>query len=225
MIWLILVAVVFVVGGAWLVARSMMIRGIVVFAGLAAVGAYALIGRPSMPDKPLQPRIAEIVERVESGNINDLSLSEMVAYAEQQVKKDPTDPRPHIGIGIAYELQGRPQKAAQAYDEALRRDPTEIEAIRRLADLRFKMSGEIDETTSALYHEWYRREPDNLRVGYMAGLGDWTAGRKDEARKRLAEIDAKTPQDSPYPQMFAALRQMFRVDPPAPEAQPQKPPK
>ena len=212
----------FVAGGAWFVAKSMVTRGIVLVAGLAAVGAYLLLGKPNMHDEPLESRVAEIEKKYAAGNYDNMTPADFMALAEKQARLNPKNPRPHIAMGRIFELAGQPQEAQMAYEAALRRDPNEIEAISRLADIRFKMTGEVDAGTSALYHEWYRRDPTALRPGYMAGIGDWVAGRKDEAQALWAEIDAKTPKDGPYPQMFAALRQMFGVDPATPQT-PDKP--
>jgi cytochrome c-type biogenesis protein CcmH/NrfG len=219
LIWLVLVALVFVAGGAWLVAKSMRTRGIVLLAGIAAAAGYLLLGRPSMHDEPLSGRIKEI-ETLARDTPEKMTAAQLMALAQERAQKAPNDPMPHWIMGEILEASGQPNEAMLAFEAALRRDPNHVQTAKDLADLRFKMSGEIDEATTMLYLQVYRADPDNLRAGYMAGIGDWLAGRKDEARTLLAEIDAKTPKDGPYPQMFAALRQMFGVDAPplAPEA-------
>jgi cytochrome c-type biogenesis protein CcmH/NrfG len=223
LIWLVLVAVVFVVGGAWLVSKSMMVRGIVLFAGVAAAGAYLLLGRPSMHDAPLSSRLKDIEDQARNSP-ETMTAAQLMALAQQRAQTAPNDPMPHWIMGEILEASGQANEAMLAFEAALRRDPNHVPTAKSLADLRFKTSGKVDEATTMLYHQVYAAEPDNLRAGYMAGIGDWLAGRKDEARRLLAEIDAKTPKDGPYPQMFSALRQMFGVDaaPPAPEA-PQSP--
>jgi cytochrome c-type biogenesis protein CcmH/NrfG len=217
LIWLVLVAVVFVAGGAWLVARSMLTRGIVLFAGLAAAGAYMLLGRPFMHDEPLSGRLAEI-EKQAREKPETMTAAQLMALAQERAQEKPKDPMPHWLMGEILEASGQGNEAVLAYEAALRRDPAHLPTIKDLADLRFKMTGQVDAATSVLYHQVYSAEPTNIRAGYMAAIGDWVAGRKDEAKALFAEIDAKTPKDGPYPQMFAALRQMFGIDPPAPDA-------
>ena len=73
MIWLIVVAVVFVAGGAWFVSRSMMVRGIVAAAGVAAIAGYWLLGKPAMHDIPLDQRLAEI-EKLSTDQLNGAQL-------------------------------------------------------------------------------------------------------------------------------------------------------
>lgn len=217
MIWLVLVAAVFVLGGAWFVAKSILMRGIVLFAGLAAVGGYMLLGRPMMQDEPLSGRLKEIEEQARKAP-ETMTAAQLLALAQERAQRSPNDPMPHWIMGEILAASGQANEALIAYEAALRRDPNHIPTVKDLADLRFKMTGAVDPATTALYHQVYQAEPNNLRAGYMAGIGDWVAGRKDEAGKLWAEIDAKTPKDGPYPQMFAALRQMFGVDPAPPEA-------
>jgi len=307
LIWLILVALVFVGGGSYLVARTWTTRGIVFFAGVIAALSYIMMGKPSMPDDPLQARIEQLAKKPEA----ELTGVEYLAIQEQRLKNSPTDPEPHKKIGDLYAAAGRPQEAMQSYSAALTRDPNyrpaldaisalefqvngevdqatrdrlpeirklaqtnpesltavqfmalleervsqepndavayqmmgrllasvgqaekaeaayrqaikqgdkTFETVKALADLRFKSTSKVDAETADLYHRAYKLNPADLRVGYMAGIGDWVAGKQAEAKNQLAEIDAKTPEDGPYPQMFAALRQMFGIDPePAPQ--------
>ncbi len=219
MIWLGIVAAVFVAGGAWFVSRSMLVRAVVAAAGVAAVGAYWLLGKPAMHDMPLEQRLAEI----EKLSPDELDGPHLLALAQKRAQEEPNNPGPHIAMGMLLEMTGQLNEAVMAYEAALRRAPEEVEVISRLADLRFKMTGDVDEATSALYHEWFRQQPDQLRAGYLAGIGDWKAGRKEEAQRIWADVEARTPQGDPLRGMYGALREMFGVDPPPPEA-PETPP-
>ena len=219
MIWVLVVAVVFVAGGAWFVSRSLMVRGIVAAAGVAAVAGYWLLGKPEMHDRPLEQRLVEI----EQLSTDKLDGAQLMALAQKRAHEEPNNPGPHIAMGVLMEMAGQPNEAMMAYEAALRRSPTEVEVIGRLADLRFKMTGDVDAATSALYHEWFKQRPDELRVGYLAGIGDWKAGRKEEAEKIWADVEARTPEGDPRRGMYKALREMFGVDPP-PSGAPETPP-
>jgi cytochrome c-type biogenesis protein CcmH len=218
LIWILVVAVVFVAGGAWFVSRSMAVRGIVAAAGVAAVAAYWLLGKPAMHDNPLDQRLTEI----EKLSTDKLDGAQLMALAQKRAHEEPNNPGPHIAMGVLMEMAGQPNEAMMAYEAALRRAPDEVEVISRLADLRFKMTGDVDAATSALYHEWFKQRPEELRVGYLAGIGDWKAGRKEEAEKIWADVEARTPASDPRRGMYKALREMFGVDPPPPNA-PQTP--
>lgn len=219
MIWLILVAIVFVGGGTFLVAKTMRTRAIVLVTGLAAVGAYWAIGKPNMPDEPLDARIGSIEELAKT-NPEAMQIDQVMALAQKRAQDDPKDPRPHWIMGKMLEASNQPEAAIMAYESALRRDPSDINTVTSLADLRFKMSGQVDEATTQLYQQAFAAQPDHFRLGYLAGIGLWLQGKKDEAEKIWADIDARAPAGGPERQMFAALRQMFGIDPPQPPAPP-----
>ena len=211
MIWLIAVAVVFVGGGAMLAARDWKMRGLLAAFGVAGVAGYWLIGEPALPDDPLAERIARIEKHWAEKGPDGLEAPDMFLYIQTQSRKDPTNPRWPFILGTIWEMAEQPQQALAAYEDAFRRDPNELETIKKLANLRFRMSGTIDVATSALYHQWFAREPDELHIGFFAGMGDWLAGRKAEAEAIWAEVEAKTPKDDPRRQMYAAMRQQFGV--------------
>ncbi|MDP3492281.1 MAG: hypothetical protein Q8R82_04150 [Hyphomonadaceae bacterium] len=215
MIWLVLVAVVFVAGGTWLVAKSMRTRAVVLVAGLAAVGVYWMLGRPDLPDDPLEGRI-ESIEELAKRDPESMRVDQVIALAQKRALENPQDPAPHWIMGKMLEASNNPQGALLAYESALRRDPTNIDVVADLADLRFKMSGQVDTATTQLYQQAFEARPDNLRIGYLAGIGLWLQGKKDEAEAMWAGIDAKASETGPERQMFAALRQMFGIAPPSP---------
>lgn len=219
MIWLVLVAVVFVAGGTWFVAKSMQTRAIVLVAGLAAVGTYWFLGRPDMPDEPFSARMMDIETQAQR-NPESMRIDQVIALAQKRAQDDPKDPRPHWIMGKMLEASNNPQAALLAYESALRRDPNNIETVTDLADLRFKMSGQVDAATAGLYRQAYAAQPQNLRIGYLAGIGLWLQGKKAEAEEIWADIDARAPANGPEKQMFAALRQMFGIDPPDPATAP-----
>jgi cytochrome c-type biogenesis protein CcmH len=143
-----------------------------------------------------------------------------MSLAEKRAHDSPADPMPHWIMGQVLEATGRPQEAVMAYESALRRDRHHLNTIKSLADLRFKMTGTVDPATSALYHEAYQAQPGDLRIGYMAGIGDWLEGKKDEAQTIWKAIDSSPAMDDTHRQMFAAMRQMFKIDAPAEETPP-----
>ncbi len=241
MIWIALVAVVCVAGGAWLAAKTTQTRLVVLALGIAGVAAYWISGRPDMSDQPLEARM-EVIDALIKTNPESLSEQQVIAVAERQARKEPEAAMPYVMIARMYESlaqkaqtegmtliqggneQGAAEKAAamqdslmraeEAYREALRRDPRNVEAAAEMADLRFKTTGEVDETTTRLYQLAFTAQPDRFRYGYLAGIGLWLQDKKPEAEAMWADIDQRAPAGGPERQMFAALRQMFGIDPP-----------
>jgi cytochrome c-type biogenesis protein CcmH len=197
LIWLILVAVVVVIGGSWLVAKSLRTRAIVFVAAMLAVGGYVLLGHPDKPDDPLSHRVDELEARLKSVQ-NDptkarLGPDELMAIAEKEARADPKNPGPHHAMGYILERTGKASEAVMAYESALRRDPNFTPSMVALADLLFSSSGQVTPDIQKLYQRAHELEPDDLRIGYMVGVGDWEAGKKDEAEKLWASLDAKLP--------------------------------
>lgn len=241
MIWIALVAVVFVAGGAWLVAKSMQTRLIVLALGVAGAGTYWLAGHPDMGDRPLDVRLAE-AETLVRTQPDKVDTRTAIAVVEHKIRERPEDPTGYIIVGRMYEslaqnaqmqgaqlmqagdqkgaskqagvMQDSLQKAEDAFRDALRRDGNNVEVISDLADLRFKSTGDVDPETTQLYQIAFKAQPDRFRFGYLAGIGLWKAGKKDEAQALWDDIEKRAPTGGPERQMFAALRQMFGIDPP-----------
>jgi cytochrome c-type biogenesis protein CcmH/NrfG len=310
LIWIALVAAVFVLGGAWFIAKSTPTRIGVLVIGLGAVAIYWTLGRPDMGDLPLDARIAAIEER-ERTNPESVTAQDFLVIQEALARNAPNDPEPYRKIGDLYFTNGRLEEALAAYQTALRRDNTFEPAADAISEINFLMTGEVDETTqsqlsrimqkaqrdpqsltsvqllalinerlktqptdpvsyrmmgeiyasgrhldradaafaralelapnnrdvleawadarfkatqaidvqtSDLYNRVYRLDPMDHRVGYMAGIGLWLQDKKPEAEAIWAAVDKRVPEGGPERQMFAALRQMFGIDPPAPES-------
>lgn len=206
--WIAAIAVVLAAGATFFLAKSRNSRIVVLACFLAAAGAYWVIGRPDMPDRPLAGRLAEI-ERQANADIDTLSLDQIMALAQKRAQEDPSLPGPHMVMGEILAAAGRPNEAILAYQAALRRDPDFQPAVKSLADLLFKMSGRVDASARQLYHRAYELDPSDLRLGYMAGLGDWQAGERETAEALWADIEARTPEGDPRRQMFQAIRDAF----------------
>jgi cytochrome c-type biogenesis protein CcmH/NrfG len=244
LIWIVLVAVVFVAGGAWFAAKTIKTRLAVLGLGIAGVATYWFIGHPDMADRPLEARLDAIEAQLRT-NPEQLDARALIAVVERKARQRPDDPMGYLLIARTYkamaeEAQSRGMqlaqsgneaaaveqaaimqeslaKAQQAYGETLRRDGANAEAMGEYADLRFTTTGEVDTLTTSLYQGAFAGQPDRFRLGYLAGIGLWEQGKRTEAEALWADLDARAPADGPERQMFAALRQMFGIDaPPSP---------
>lgn len=176
------------------------------------MSAYWLIGRPAMPDAPLDHRI-EGLEELAKRDPESLRVDQVIALAQKRAQDRPEEAQPHWIIGKMLEASNDVEGAQLAYQSALKRDPRDVNSLISLADLRFKSSAQVDLATTDLYQQAFAIKPDNFRIGYLAGIGLWKQGKREEAERLWADINARAPMDGPERQMFAALRQMFGIDP------------
>jgi cytochrome c-type biogenesis protein CcmH/NrfG len=175
-------------------------------------------------DQMTRDRLPEIRELVRTSP-DSLTAVQFMALIQERMAQGADDPEAYRTMGRLLESVGQIDKAEASYREALKRNDKDAEATKFLADLKFKRAGKIDKETGDLYRKAYKLNHTDLRVGYMAGISDWVDGKQAAAKAQLAEIEARTPEDSPFPQMFAALRQMFGIDPPPAGQPPGEPPK
>jgi cytochrome c-type biogenesis protein CcmH len=192
LIWIIVVAVVIVIGGAWLVAKSWRTRAVVFVAALLAVAGYGLVGHPDRPDSPLSSRVEKLEQQAKKTPEN-ITPDQIMAIAERRSRENPKDPQPHYIMGVLLKGTGKSNEAMLAFESALRRDPKFVPAMVALADLLFESGGVVTPDAQRLYQEAFTLQPADLRLGYMSGVGDWQAGRKDEAEKLWASLDARAP--------------------------------
>jgi cytochrome c-type biogenesis protein CcmH len=105
-------------GARWAVALCALV-------GVVALATYLAIGRPELPDAPYAARMEALRDR----DPTTFSADEALAVLHEAARANPDDPLPHLFTGeLLYRLD-RPQEAARAYDQALRRDPNSGDAM------------------------------------------------------------------------------------------------
>lgn len=211
MIWFLVLVGVLALAAAWFVAKSMQTRVIAMAAVVIGLGAYAMVGRPMMGDQPLSQRLDEL-ETLARTSAETMTGDQMMALLQKRALDDPEDPTPHKFMGDLLAASGRPQEAQLAYQSALRRNRDFQPALKALADNAFKMTGEVNAATTEVYRRAYQLDPADLRLGYLAAIGDWNAGRQEEAREAWAALEGLAPEGDPRLQMFQALREVLAPD-------------
>lgn len=96
-----------------------------VMVAISALGIYLAIGHPEQPDAPYRARLDALRDR----DPITFNADEALAVLHEAARESPNDPLPHFFSGeLLYRLD-RPQDAARAYDQALRRAPDNAEAM------------------------------------------------------------------------------------------------
>lgn len=225
-----------------MIARTMQTRLIVAGLGVVAVAAYWYVGQPGMADEPLEARLAQIEKQLTT-NPQAVDARAVIAVVEHKIRERPDDPTGYVLVARAYkslaadaqmkamqlneagDQQGAGREAASSQDSAdkaemafvdyLKRGGDDPAAMGELADLRFTRTTDVDEFTTTLYQGAFAASPEQVRLGFLAGIGLWKQGKTGEAETLWADVDARTPPEAPIRQMYAAMRQMFGVDQPA----------
>ena len=150
---------------------------------LGVVG-YVFIGSPGMQGQPMKARKDALTARIQEAP-ETLTPAEALTLLEARVKETPEDATPHFYIGNLMRQQGRLDDAMRAYQSALRRDATYVEAMVALADVLVEArgGGTITPDATRLYGRAYALESRLTEVGFLAGLGAWQAGDVETARQ------------------------------------------
>lgn len=213
--WLVLALVLVAALAAVLwIARDWRGRSAAAFLLAAGAFGYVALGRPDIADQPYDARL----EALAAIDPEQLRGDQAMALLKRRAREAPDDPRPVFLTGQIYAAAGERDQAVFAYQSALRRDAGFVPAMKALADLLFMSSGgQVGEDALRLYRRAFELQPDDLRVGYMAALGDWQAGNREQAEAEFARLSAGLAAEDPRLQMFKALREAFATegDPPA----------
>src|SRR5689334_25281875 len=92
--------------------------------GLAALTAYLIVGKPDLPDAPIDARLQALRQR----DPTTYTPEETLAVLDRAARDNPRDARPHLFAGEILLSLERAEEAARQFDAALRRDPRSIDA-------------------------------------------------------------------------------------------------
>lgn len=173
-------------------------------AGLAALGLYALLGRPDLPDAPYAERLAALKDK--QADPAQMTAEELLAVLGAQSQKAPADPRPHVFTGQILLDTGNPSQAANAFEAALRRDPENGAAMLGLGRaLVQSQEGAVSPQALALFNGAAQLLPnDPAPVLYLA-LAATQQKRWADARQLWPEVEKRLAPDDPRHAMVAAM--------------------
>ena len=184
--------------------RDILILGACAIVG---VGGYLMLGRPGLPDQPMDQRRAVLEDK----RLNDpasLTVGESLAALELRAQQQPEKPDPHFYIGQILTLQGRLDEAERAYRAALRRDDTFVPALVALADnlVGGQRPGEaIPADAARLYMRAYQLDETQVRAGMWAAMAQSQAGNDAGAAELMRYIFSRLPEDDPRRERFAPM--------------------
>jgi cytochrome c-type biogenesis protein CcmH len=154
-----------------------------VLAGLAAtaaaaLGLYALIGAPGLPDQAYERRVDQWTTELET-----LQPPQLAAVAARVVRERPGDHQALAMLGAARFEAGDPIGAASAFRRAVALQPGDAQGWSRLGEsLTRANSGEIGADAEAAFAQALRLDPNQLGARYFLGEAALTRGEAATVR-------------------------------------------
>jgi len=166
---------------------------------VAALGCYLAVGRPALADGPYRARL----EALRGRDPLSFSAEEALAVLHEASREHPDDPLPYFYSGeLLYRLE-RPEEAARAYDQALRRDPNSAEVMLGLGRALVAIEGgRVSPEALGLFQRAGTELPDPAPWMYQA-MAAMQSG--EDARPFWREALARTPQNDPRRAMLTQM--------------------
>ena len=170
----------------------------VVLAGLAAtaaaaLGLYALVGAPGLPDQAYERRVDQWTTELET-----LQAPQLAAVAARVVEERPDDHQALTMLGAARFEAGDPIGAVSAFRRALALQPDDARSWSRLGEsLTRANGGVVGGDAEAAFAQALRRDPGQLSARYF--LGEAALARSETAMVRamwgplIAALDPADP--------------------------------
>lgn len=115
-----------------------------------------------------------------------VSFSACSDLPQVRVMHDPLTPEEHVTLGLAYEVEGRPELAAREYDDALRKEHGYMPALIGLGNLAFDR-GAMKEA-EAYYRQALSTAPEDPGVNNNLAMVYLTQQEKLGEAERLANL-------------------------------------
>jgi len=145
----------------------------------AALGLYALVGKPGMGDQTYEKRV-----EAWGGSTEPLEPEQVAAVLTREAAERPDEPRILSMLGAARFQAGDTIGAASAFRRVLALTPDDAQSWARLGEsLVRSQDGVVGPDAEAAFREAIRRDPGQL--GALFFLGDAAMARGDTAGARI----------------------------------------
>ncbi len=159
----------------------------------AAVGLYAVVGAPGLPDQAYESRVDQW-----AAELDTLEAPQLAAVAARVVSERPDDHQALTMLGAARFEAGDPIGAASAFRRALALRPDDAQSWSRLGEsLTRANGGVVGGDAEAAFAQALRRDPGQLGARYF--LGEAALARGEAAMVRamwgplIAALDPADP--------------------------------
>ncbi len=159
----------------------------------AALATYLVIGSPSLPGAPFAARLAALKHR----DPTSFTADEALAILSQAARDNPGDPRPLFYSGQVLLDSGRAEDAARVFDAALRRDPSNAEAMLGMGRAMVRIDeGRVSPEALALFERAGAASDDPVPWVYQA-MAAMQEDRAADAQRLWGQAYARMAPDDP----------------------------
>ncbi|MBH0237592.1 c-type cytochrome biogenesis protein CcmI [Methylobrevis albus] len=167
---------------------------VIAFVPAASLGAYTYVGAPDLPDQPVASRSCG----------PETPLTDLVICIERHLAQNPDDVEGWRVVAPVYLRIGRPQDAARAYGEIVRRGGTDSATLADLGEaIVIAADGRFPPAAIEAFNAAVAADGDNMKARFYAARGLAAEGRFDEAVQAFDAMLANAPPDAPW---LAAVR-------------------
>lgn len=157
----------------------------------------AFSGAP-VPTGKLMDLAGELGLEVPKDAVKAPNVEEMVKGLAARLKDNPDDLQGWIMLARSYSVLGKPDKAREAVDNAVRLAPNDPDVLTLKARIVREANGgkENDETT-AILRKVLEIDPKNMEALWFVANAEAAQGNKDKAREMLQQLLDQIPENNP----------------------------
>lgn len=165
--------------------------GTLLFVPVAALALYAKIGKPELPDMPLEARLQAAPTQMDIGTA--------VAKIERHLAEDPRDGRGYEVLAPTYLRLGRADDAVRAYGKALALLGASADRYAGLGEAQVMSgSGIVTAEARTSFEHAVALDARSPRAAYYLGVAAEQDGDKTKALEIWRKLVAESPADAPW---------------------------
>lgn len=192
--------------------------GVLLFVGVGSLGLYIKIGSPTLDNLAYVDRD---IEREQASRDDQKAVREMASLLDQLEAKLATDPdnvRGWLMLGRSASSMGQYARAANAFEQALKRQPDNPEIMTDYAEaLIFTQQGQVTEKALDAFERSRSLNPANPKARYYMALHMAQAGNLEGALQEWVDLLALSLPDAPWVQtvrsQIASAAEEANIDP------------
>ena len=163
---------------------------------IGAIGLYALLGSPNMPDLPFAERNMTAVAH---GRSATPQMDQLVSRLAERLKRNPGDLEGWLLLGRSLMTIGRHQDAANAFKDAMRLAPNRADIVAGYAEARiFANEGQVTPEILSVLEGTIGDDPYNPIARYYIGVAKAQGGFRRSALQAWVDLVAVSAANAPW---------------------------